>query len=67
MKARETLLKSDAFGEHLKSLFPIIEHGGSDSGAFDNVLEFLAMDGRRSIPEGIYIYIKTVWFGVSDV
>ena len=56
MKARETLLRSKTFGEDVKALFPIIEHGGSDSGAFDNVLEFITMDGHRSLPEGVFAF-----------
>jgi glutamate synthase (NADPH/NADH) len=52
MKAREGIIQSSTFGEHTKKLFPIIEHGGSDSTAVDNVMEFIAMDGHRTLPEG---------------
>ncbi|KAA1118669.1 glutamate synthase [NADH] [Puccinia graminis f. sp. tritici] len=38
MRAREGNLSSDKFGDQLESLYPIIEEGGSDSAAFDNVL-----------------------------
>ena len=46
MHARESLLKSEVFGEELKKVLPIIEPGKSDSASFDNVLEFLFMAGR---------------------
>ncbi len=46
MQARESLLKSEVFGEDLKKVIPIIEPGRSDSASFDNVLEFLHMAGR---------------------
>lgn len=46
MHARESLLKSEVFGEDLQKLLPIIEPGKSDSASFDNVLEFLFHAGR---------------------
>ncbi|MFA9389223.1 MAG: glutamate synthase large subunit [Prolixibacteraceae bacterium] len=46
MHARESLLKSEVFGDDLKKVLPIIEPGKSDSASFDNVLEFLYMAGR---------------------
>jgi glutamate synthase (NADPH/NADH) large chain len=46
MEARESLLKSEVFGDDLKKVLPIIEPGKSDSASFDNVLEFLFMAGR---------------------
>jgi glutamate synthase (NADPH/NADH) large chain len=46
MHARESLLKSEVFGEDLKKVLPIIEPDRSDSASFDNVLEFLHMAGR---------------------
>ena len=47
MKAREGVIKTDVFGKHLEKLFPILEGDTSDSGSFDNVLEFLVASGRR--------------------
>lgn len=46
MHARESLLKSEVFGDDLKKVLPIIEPDRSDSASFDNVLEFLHMAGR---------------------
>ena len=46
MHARESLLKSEVFGDDLKKVLPIIEPDRSDSASFDNVLEFMHMAGR---------------------
>lgn len=51
MKAREGVMKSDIFGDQLKSLYPVVEPNLSDSGCADCVLEFLVMAGQRSLPE----------------
>lgn len=61
MRAREGLLKSDIFGEELESLLPIVEDGGSDSAAFDNVLELLMINGVLSLPEAVMIMIPEAW------
>lgn len=46
-------MKSDNFGRELNHLYPIIEADGSDSAAFDNVLELLMMNGSLSLPEAV--------------
>ena len=46
MRAREALLASEAFGEHLADFKPIIRPGGSDSASLDNVVDFLVAGGR---------------------
>ena len=46
MRAREGSAASDLFGDDLSKLFPVVEPECSDSGTFDNVLEFLLMNGR---------------------
>jgi len=56
MHAKESLLKSEIFGEDLKKLLPVIEPGKSDSASLDNVLEFLLMNGR-TIPHAICMLI----------
>jgi len=53
MRAREGVLKSELFGSELDMLYPIIETGGSDSAAFDNVLELLVVNGILTLPEAI--------------
>ncbi len=60
MAAREGVLRSDLFGEELSKLFPIVELDCSDSGTFDNVLEFLLMSGR-SLQEAIMMMIPEAW------
>ena len=51
MRAREGLMHSALYGDDLELLYPVVEHGMSDSGCLDNVLEFLCMAGGRSLPE----------------
>ena len=63
MRAREGVLKSDLFGEELELLYPIIEDGGSDSAAFDNVLELLVINGVLSLPEAVMLMIPEAWQG----
>ncbi len=62
MRAREALCSSPLFGEDLKKIFPIIIEGGSDSAAFDNVLEFLHMAGRE-LPHAVLMMIPEAWSG----
>ena len=62
MSARETLCKSDLFGDDLKKLFPIVIEGGSDSATFDNVMEFLHMAGRP-LPHAVLMMIPEAWSG----
>ncbi len=60
MLAREGMVRSDLFGDELQKLFPIAELDCSDSGTFDNVLEFLYMAGR-TLPESIMMMIPEAW------
>jgi glutamate synthase domain-containing protein 2/glutamate synthase domain-containing protein 3 len=60
MNAREGTLRSELFGDDLKKIYPIIQPGGSDSGAFDNALEFLILSGR-SLPHAISMMIPEAW------
>ncbi|KFH64181.1 glutamate synthase [NADPH] [Podila verticillata NRRL 6337] len=61
MRAREGVMSSDYFGSDLQKLFPIIEEGGSDSSAFDNVLELLVINGVLSLPEAIMMMLPEAW------
>jgi glutamate synthase (NADH) len=63
MRAREGVLKSELFGDELDLLYPIIEDGGSDSAAFDNVLELLVINGVLSLPEAVMVMIPEAWQG----
>jgi glutamate synthase (NADPH/NADH) large chain len=60
MRARQGVVASPLFGEDLKKLFPIAEPDCSDSGVFDNVLEFLLMTGR-SLQESVMMMIPEAW------
>ncbi len=46
MRARESELQSELFGEDLKKILPVVRKGNSDSATFDNVLELLMLAGR---------------------
>lgn len=59
--AREGVFKSTYFNDdELKQILPVIETEVSDSGAFDNVLEFMLMNGR-SLKESILMMIPEAW------
>ena len=60
MRARESLLKSEYFGEDLNRIFPIVEMSGSDSASFDEVLELLYLGGR-SLPHSVLMMIPEAW------
>ena len=55
MKARESVLSSEALGD-IKSLRPIVQEGMSDSASLDNVFEFLMMSGL-SLPQAMAILV----------
>lgn len=61
MRAREGVMQSDIFGDELETLYPIIESGGSDSAAFDNVLELLTINGVLSLPEAVMLMVPEAW------
>lgn len=54
-------MTSDKFGDELELLYPIIEEGGSDSAAFDNVLELLVINGVLTLPEAVMMMIPEAW------
>ncbi len=60
MTAREGVVRSTLFGDEITKLFPIVEPDFSDSGTFDNVLEFLLMSGR-SLQEAVMMMIPEAW------
>ncbi len=60
MCAREGVCRTDLFGDELQQLFPVVEPDCSDSGTFDNVLEFLLMTGR-TLQEAIMMMIPEAW------
>ncbi|PYO54105.1 MAG: glutamate synthase large subunit, partial [Candidatus Rokuibacteriota bacterium] len=60
MRAREALCRSDVLGDDLAKVLPVTRDGLSDSATFDNVLEFLVMNGR-SLPHAILMMIPEPW------
>jgi glutamate synthase (NADPH/NADH) large chain len=60
MRSREGTMESDLFGENLKNLYPIMEPECSDSGNFDNALEFLLMTGR-TLQEAVLLMVPEAW------
>ena len=60
MNAREGVASSALFGDDIKKLYPICEADCSDSGSFDNVLEFLLMSGRK-LQEAVLMMIPEAW------
>ncbi|MFO0877676.1 MAG: glutamate synthase large subunit [Gemmataceae bacterium] len=62
MRARESMLKSDLFGDDIRKILPIIDESGSDSAMFDNALELLVLGGR-SLPHAVMMMIPEPWAG----
>ena len=60
MHAREGMAQSEAFGDELEKLFPVVEPDCSDSGTFDNVLEFLLLTGR-TLQEAVMMMVPEAW------
>ena len=60
MRAREALCRSELFGDELAKVLPVTREGLSDTATFDNVLEFLVMNGR-SLPHAILMMIPEPW------
>ena len=60
MTAREGMMQSDLFGDKLQDLFPVSEPDCSDSGTFDNALEFLLMTGR-TLQEAVMMMVPEAW------
>ncbi|MEM6716864.1 MAG: glutamate synthase subunit alpha, partial [Cyanobacteria bacterium P01_C01_bin.147] len=62
MHARQSMFKSDLFGDDLQKAEPIINVDGSDSTIFDNTLEMLTLSGR-SLPHAVMMMIPEPWAG----
>jgi glutamate synthase domain-containing protein 2/glutamate synthase domain-containing protein 1/glutamate synthase domain-containing protein 3 len=60
MKARETLLASELFGEDIEKLKPVLAEGKSDSAIIDNALELLVLSGR-SLPHVMMMLVPGAW------
>src|SRR6266508_4200308 len=66
MRARESQLASDLFGDDLAKVLPVVRPGGSDTANFDNVLELLVLAGR-SLPHAIMMMIPEAYHGRDDL
>jgi len=60
MRARQAIMRSEAFGDDLAKLFPLLREDGSDSAAFDSALEFLVLSGR-SLPHAVMMMMPEAW------
>ncbi len=60
MNSREGIAVSKQFGDDIKKLYPVVAPDCSDSGTFDNVLEFLLMNGRK-LHEAVMLMIPEAW------
>jgi glutamate synthase (NADPH/NADH) large chain/glutamate synthase (ferredoxin) len=66
MRARESELRSELFGEDLEKILPVVSLGNSDSASFDNVLELLMLAGR-SLPHAAMMMIPEAWRDREDL
>jgi glutamate synthase (NADPH/NADH) large chain len=66
MAAREAMLESRVFGEHIGDFKPIIRPGGSDSASLDNVVDFLVAGGR-SLPHVMMMLVPEAWSTQADM
>ena len=60
MRSRQTMCNNSLWGKNIKKIMPVIDETNSDSGMFDNCLEFLVMSGR-SLPHAIMMMIPEPW------
>jgi len=66
MRARESELRSELFGEDLEKILPVVSPGNSDSATFDNVLELLMLGGR-SLPHAAMMMIPEAYRDRDDL
>jgi glutamate synthase domain-containing protein 2/glutamate synthase domain-containing protein 1/glutamate synthase domain-containing protein 3 len=60
MRARAGSLQSDAFGDELGKMYPLLTESGSDSATLDNALQFLHAGGR-SLSHSVLMLIPEAW------
>ncbi|HET7573207.1 MAG TPA: glutamate synthase large subunit [Gaiellaceae bacterium] len=66
MRARESQLASELFGDDLPKVLPTIREGGSDTAALDNVLELLVLAGR-SLPHALMMMVPEAYESRDDL
>ena len=60
MHARQKMFLSEAFGDDVEKILPVIQPDGSDSAGFDNALELLSHTGR-SLPHAVMMMVPEAW------
>jgi glutamate synthase domain-containing protein 2/glutamate synthase domain-containing protein 1/glutamate synthase domain-containing protein 3 len=66
MRARESELSSELFGDDLRKILPVVGPGNSDSATFDNVLELLMLGGR-TLPHAAMMMIPEAYRDRDDL
>jgi hypothetical protein len=66
MRARESQLASELFGDDLEKVIPVVRENASDSAIFDNVLELLVLSGR-SIAHAVMMMVPEAYRTRRDV
>ncbi len=66
MHAREMRFVSEAFGDDIEKVLPIVEPHASDSATFDNAFEMIVLSGR-SMPHAIMMMIPEAWNGRDEI
>ncbi len=66
MKSHETRMAHPLFGDHVEDVKPVIQPGGSDSAALDNVFEVMLRAGRQ-LPMVKSLMIPEAWAGKKTV
>ncbi len=66
MRARESELRSELFGDDLEKILPVVSPGNSDSATFDNVIEMLMLGGR-SLPHAAMMMIPEAYRNREDL
>ena len=66
MRARESQLASELFGDDLQKVLPVVRPGGCDIATFDNVLELLVLAGR-SLPHAVMMMIPEAYEDRDDL
>ena len=66
IRARESDMRSELFGDDLRKVMPVVRPGSSDSATFDNVLELLTLAGR-SLPHALMMMMPEAWENKDDL
>ena len=67
MRARESQLASDLFGDDLDKVIPVVREGGSDSAVFDNVLEMLVLKRPLAAAHAVMMMVPEAYRTRTDL